>query len=311
MLKKTIIYLLPVLICAIAFAETDPKWSVGISMTPASVSVGDTVRFTATLWVKQGPVDNLRIIGGVDGTHIFTRDYRHCDRQYLEELNFTWTAVAGNHRAWFQIDPDATTPDIDRSNNRTEISFLTNISPPARDGSSLTVTVHSSTGTGGGHGGNTLTLTGRTATLLRTIDPCEDSDAPADLSLDFLGFNRVSLSVDDPVQYNYTFRVKNLGSKCIKEFKWRIVNNVGVVITEGTKKTLKVHGYVIRPGHSIELTGVIDMASIGNYDICRGMSGEMLCVHVKGVVDPLNDIFETDETNNESPISTLYWRRIE
>lgn len=110
-------------------AATNPCWYGTISKSPDSVSGGDIVTFTARLWIKADVVTNLRVIGGVDGTIIYDNTFPSLETATRQDLSFTWTATAGTHTAFFQIDPDNIIPDI-ATDDLTSMSFSVEASIP-------------------------------------------------------------------------------------------------------------------------------------------------------------------------------------
>jgi len=99
-------------------------WNAGISNNPAAPVVGQVVTFTATFTVNPGPADNIRVIGGVDGVNIYDRRWaRSFATNASQRINFTWTATAGNHRAFFTVDPDNVVRETNETDNTTEVNF--------------------------------------------------------------------------------------------------------------------------------------------------------------------------------------------
>jgi len=99
-------------------------WSGGISMNPPTPVVGQVVTFTATFTVNPGPATNIRAIGGVDSTNIYDRRWaRSFATNTSQRINFTWTATAGSHRAFFTVDPDNVVGETNETDNTTQINF--------------------------------------------------------------------------------------------------------------------------------------------------------------------------------------------
>jgi subtilase family serine protease len=111
-----------------AGAAVDLKFSTAISQSPDPATVGSTVTFTVTFKNFGGAVDNLKITGGVDGVGIFERIYAHINADLPRTDTFTWTATAGAHTVWFELDPNHVQGDSDYSNNRTEKQITVNSS---------------------------------------------------------------------------------------------------------------------------------------------------------------------------------------
>lgn len=114
-----------VVVCAASFVSAaNILWSRAIAMNPASPSAGVTVTFIATFNVNPGPVQNVRISGGVDGTVIQNRNFaRSFATGASQQVSFIWTATAGNHRAYFTVDPGNLIHETNEADNTTEINF--------------------------------------------------------------------------------------------------------------------------------------------------------------------------------------------
>lgn len=102
------------------YAALDLKFVTPITQSPDPANVGDTVQFSVSFKTTGGPVTNLKIIGGVDGTQIFTRTYVSILADKVKTDYFNWTATSGNHTVWFKLDPNHTAGDSDYSNNEIE-----------------------------------------------------------------------------------------------------------------------------------------------------------------------------------------------
>lgn len=123
-------FLMILLLSAFGFSETNPKWATGITINPPAPHDGEVVRFAATLEVKLGPVSNLRIIGGVDGSRIYDETFTNLPQGYTKEVGFKWIATAAAPRtAYFQLDPDGTSGDVTPGDNRVSRTF--DVSPIA------------------------------------------------------------------------------------------------------------------------------------------------------------------------------------
>ena len=109
-----------ILSSVIALAALDLQFTTAISQSPDPASAGGSVTFTVAFKTFGGAVTNLKIIGGDDGADIFERTYAGIAADKVRTDTFTWTATAGSHTAWFELDPDHTCGDSDYSNNRVE-----------------------------------------------------------------------------------------------------------------------------------------------------------------------------------------------
>lgn len=106
---------------AVSFAALDLRFTTDISMVPDPANAGNLVTFSVS-WKNFGAaVDNMNIQGGVDGMTILNYTYPHLDSAVPQETrSFNWTATAGTHTVWFELDPGHTCGDSDYTNNRVE-----------------------------------------------------------------------------------------------------------------------------------------------------------------------------------------------
>jgi subtilase family serine protease len=103
-----------------ASAALDLQFTTAISQSPNPASVGNPVTFTVSFRTTNGAVANLKIIGGVDGAQLFERSYASILADKVRTDSFTWTATAGNHTVWFELDPTHSCGDSNYANNRIE-----------------------------------------------------------------------------------------------------------------------------------------------------------------------------------------------
>jgi subtilase family serine protease len=115
----------------IALAALDLQFTTSISQSPDPASAGNTVTFTVSFKTTGGAVTNLKIIGGVDGTQLFTRTYASIGADLTRTDSFSWTATAGSHTVWFELDPGHTCGDSNYANNRIEKSITVGGGSPA------------------------------------------------------------------------------------------------------------------------------------------------------------------------------------
>jgi hypothetical protein len=111
---------LTILVCSfglLSFASND--LSLG-KMTKNRISIkeGDLVTFSVSLASNKDGMDNIIVTGGIDGKRIYERKFARLDSGGMRKLNFTWTASQGEHTVWFEIDPDR-----QPQNNRAEIKI--------------------------------------------------------------------------------------------------------------------------------------------------------------------------------------------
>jgi hypothetical protein len=102
----------------LAFPALDLSFTTAISQIPDPATAGSSLTFTVSFKTFGGAVDNMKITGGVDGTGILDRTYTHINADLQRTDTFTWTATAGSHTVWFELDAMHTCGDSNYSNNR-------------------------------------------------------------------------------------------------------------------------------------------------------------------------------------------------
>jgi len=108
---------------AMSFAALDLKFTTEITMSPAAPKAGDAVIFSVTLISDGAKVNNLKLIGGVDGTQIVEKIFAAIADGGTRTQNMTWTATAGSHKVWFELDPAHTAGDSNYNNNKIDKQF--------------------------------------------------------------------------------------------------------------------------------------------------------------------------------------------
>jgi hypothetical protein len=101
----------------LVLAALDLKFTTAIK---EQASLSKIKSFSVSFKTFGGPVDNLKITGGVDGGAIYHRTYAHIDADTQKTETFTWTPSAGTHIIWFELDPKHTCGDSNYANNRIE-----------------------------------------------------------------------------------------------------------------------------------------------------------------------------------------------
>lgn len=123
-MKMKTVFLLTLVFVSLSifsFAALDLRFTNAITMTPDPATAGTIVTFSVN-WKNFGAaVDNMNIIGGIDGLQIFSQLYDHIDSAVPQKKEtFSWAATAGDHTVWFELDPSHICGDSNYSNNRVE-----------------------------------------------------------------------------------------------------------------------------------------------------------------------------------------------
>jgi subtilase family serine protease len=104
----------------LALAALDLRFTTAISQAPNPANLGDTVTFTVTLISDGAIVNDLKLIGGVDGAKIVEKIFTGIANGGTRTQSMSWTATGGAHTVWFELDPDHLKNDSNYGNNRVE-----------------------------------------------------------------------------------------------------------------------------------------------------------------------------------------------
>jgi len=278
MRKFGIFFVMMLLTCSAAFA-LDVIWLPRYSVDPAAPSAGQVVTITATFRVTDGPVNNLRIVGGVDDTIIFDRTWSNLGSEGKKKVTFQWTAVAGKHLIFLQADPDSFLIKNNK-NNRLEIPIVVSKEEPQQN--------------------NTIPV------IIGVIAPILPDLKVHVSRVEDIGVDRWSM----------TFEVKNHTNSCVPLLKWKIISVENFNMT-GEDLCATCPSYVfdatppvcaLGPGEIKIFTVQIDKSMFRRYTPRYSVNPAYSFNAVYVFVDPYNDIQESNEANNYSqPIVLVWW----
>jgi len=112
-------------IAALNISALDLRFNSAITKSPETFNAGDVVTFTVNFTSQGGTVTNFKIVGGVGCAQDYERVFASIPDGANRRVSFTWTAVAGSHTVWFELDPDHVNGDSDYGNNRAELAVST------------------------------------------------------------------------------------------------------------------------------------------------------------------------------------------
>lgn len=110
------------LVCSSLYA-LDLRFSGSISMTPETPTVGDTITFAVNFISADSTAVNLKVVGGVDGAHVYERTFANVPSGATRSISFIWPSTAGDHTVWFVLDPDHSLRETDLTNNQIAMRF--------------------------------------------------------------------------------------------------------------------------------------------------------------------------------------------
>jgi subtilase family serine protease len=128
MKKNNVLFIFCVILLVphLAMSATNPRWITKISLNTPFPIEGALLTFSAHFKVKQGPVDNLKVVALLDGTKIFQTIYPHLNINEEKIFSVNRTATLGNHRLVFIIDPQNTSGDVNQGDNLRGKNFTVN-----------------------------------------------------------------------------------------------------------------------------------------------------------------------------------------
>jgi len=111
---------------------TDLYWKgFSYKMEPASPKYGDEILFRCGIQVDAKPVDNLLVVGKIDGVKIKEKVFPSLGISTGPAFAMTWRAWSGGtHNLEFIIDPNHTTDDKDFADNTLQKTFTVEPPPP-------------------------------------------------------------------------------------------------------------------------------------------------------------------------------------
>jgi len=264
----------------------DVVWLPGSSANPPSPTAGQVVTISANLRVNNGPANGLRVIGGVDGANIYDHNWGTVEDNGNRNVNFQWTATAGMHTVFLQIDPAHSLAGQESGNDRIEIPLNVGGSgtPPQPELIAYDNVYQN------------------TAEFMFP-DPCRQfRDADTDLIITDVVFRHISLS-PNPSIYEYRFKIKNLGQRCLTSLSWKMVEQAGQPCPNcpSGRYDASRGEYVLKGREEKLVVGRVNIAQVptsGYYKAhWTGTSHQAACVRF--IVDPNNEIPELNEGNNE------------
>jgi hypothetical protein len=261
-------------VAALNISALDLKFNSGITKSPGTFNAGDVVTFTVSFTSQGGTVTNFKIIGGVDTTQIYERVFASIPDGANRQGTFTWTAAAGSHTAWFELDPNHVNGDSDYSNNRAELTVG--------------------------------------AKAVFKMNPEIFNTNFVALKPDLL-ITQVSLKKETSMTNIYSFSVtfKNQGKVCVKAFNWKIQNDLCTNCPQGSYSA-RGPLCALNPGQEKTSNGFISKLDFSSVleEKCGGSISSPKYKRlnlVYFVVDWDGKVDESKETNNTTAMKELVW----
>ncbi len=298
MKKLSLVVALLLILTASSYA-IDIKWNP-LNVNPAEAIVGQQVVIKAPLTVLNGSVNNLKVIGKVDGQIVYNHTFATLQGPTSQIITVNWTAAhskvmphiigqPSNVKIEFIVDPQNTSGDSNTSDNRVEKIIK------VRDGFQQP--------------GPMTNVKIKKPGLVILKDPCiaARNDTTDLVPIEFK-FNRTGFH-----KFYYSMKYKNTGPRCVKSVKWRVTymdQGVQKVLAQGEHKPVGGKLFALKAG-DVKLFGrSFDRVDLPQTAFERNPISEEMTMEYSidftFTVDFDNGVNETNEGNN-SIVKHLKW----
>jgi hypothetical protein len=275
-----------ILLCSsiLTLAALDLRFTTAISQAPDPANAGDAVTFTVSLISDGAIVNDLKLIGGVGSGQIVEKIFAGIANGGTRTQNMNWTAIAGTHTVWFELDPDHVKGDSNYGNNRVE----------------KRITV--------GGGAVFEAFTPGLEAHARILKP--------DLVISSVRFTK-DTSRDD--KYFYEIKFKNQGVVCIGAFNFKMFGTNPSTGENLCATCLQGRFAAVRPlcalkaGEEKQINGFILKSNFSKSieENCPGFlffPKHKIYNPVYLIVDHDNRVDESNEGNNQTAVHELIWK---
>jgi hypothetical protein len=248
---------------------------VKITKDCISIKTGDHVTFTVSLQNNKNAVENIVVTGGIDGNRIYERTLARIDAAGMRKLNFTWTASPGEHTVWFEIDPKQQS-----QNNRIEIKIK--VEPSQQTSTSSNTS-------------SNLIHNRKNLPMQNVPAPGSPPNIAHPINLPDLVMKKFtanySSDASHPLRSVWKLVIANEGGLPADDMFIYFISDCGAPVGE-----LKVPAYIshLNPYTATTVNEFINRSYSEGGHNCKDQV----------VIDPANDVIESNENNNKSLIET-------
>jgi len=279
----------------------DPKWHAGTGLKGTKTGVMkplENVKFWGKAVLTGNTAVNLKITAGIDGKTIMEKVFPAFIAEQESDIYLDWKTAGGQHKVWFQIDPESQQNDTDRSNNRIEKDI---------EVAELELVT---------------SATGIQAKM--NPNPCDTSTSP-DPDLRLTSFQQISPYNTTKAMFQIT--VKNESDRCVKGAGFAVysegiaigepplkfwVDSEGKISTTPYSLGSPANKWFLKANESKTFQYSILAENVpGKTDCVIAAAGNApgLCQKLKVKVDFEDTITESNETNNTSPFKVFSWKK--
>jgi hypothetical protein len=290
-------FLLFVFAISSALMAANVNWSGSITFTPANPAVGDNVTIEARFAVMNGTVNNINVIGKIDGKTVYSNLFPSTTGPQTITIPVTWTAAHSTKMSRLKGKP---------SKVKVEFSFSTPDTIETKGYSTETlITVKDaiiSPITGIGQNVSQAQPDFELAPCAANANGTTDL-VPVEFSFKYLQYGK----------FQYTIGIKNTGPRCVKKFHYKITylyNGVDTVYREAAFP-VKPNGWALEAGETHTIKATFDRHDLPYGIFHTSIDSEVQEISftlngLKLVVDFTMEVNETNETNNVYEKS-LHW----
>lgn len=290
-MKKLLLVILAFTLAAPAFCAISVSWIPEITVTPTAPRVGQQVTIRARFTVAGGTVNNLRIVGKVDGTVKYNHVFASITGPVSKTITINWTAkhstrharLAGqpsNVLVEFEMDPLSMGPTTPYSGKKVEKSIKVYDAAPMLQARPRVI---------------------RAVRPQIQIPPCvANNNKTTDLVPTLFNLEKTGYR-----QFRMTMKYRNTGPRCVHSVKWRVTyqaNGVTKVLKHGEHKPVGSKLYTLEAGKSKYFMFAFyksDFAPMAFETYVDQEEREIkFDIDLKFTVDWNNAVMETNESNN-------------
>jgi hypothetical protein len=283
-----------VFIISSVLMAVDVNWTGPITFTPANPAVGDSVIIKARFSVMNGSVQNLMLIGTIDGNNSYSKIYPSIMGPKSMIVTVNWTAAHSTKMMRLQGQP-----------SKVKVEFRFNSKIPVTTNSNTietTILVKDAAPT---------IIPGQNITQRKpelNLGPCyENASGTTDLVPVALSFTYVQYG-----KFTYKIVYKNTGPRCLKNVRMKItypLNGVETLYKEFNLSPL-ADGWAIKAGETRTITGNFDRHDLPYQAFQTSIDSEVqeisFSIDLKLILDPADEVAETNEGNN-TLVKHLTW----
>jgi hypothetical protein len=278
--------------------SADALWVGTPTYSPAEPMIASDITVQAVLRVRGGTLNNFRVTAGYGSTNLYDHTFESTAVGNNQTITFTFRPPnPGELTINFLIDPDRISADAEPNNNNTNVTINVrglNFTPQRTTGRVIQKQTNKNPNISPDLGNPEI-----------VTDNCEhNKNQTADLIVsDFQDSYTNRLGV---ITHHFSFKIKNTGRKCIGFVKWRIIDrNSNTIGKEGELRAGGGSKYRLEGGEEKTVSGELIAWDFSVYQRYGGPDNPYAAVWIAVIVDPENEVEESDEGNNRLDVPNV------